>query len=86
MNGAPAAAQASLAGAQVDVARLLLDLVEIRPPGPNDGARLREAGALLAQADPALRSAAAASPAKPEALAELDRQSERLRRLTARRR
>ena len=86
LNGAPAAAQASLAGAQVDVARLLLDLVEIRPPGPNDGARLREAGALLAQAGPAVQGAAAASPGKPEALAELERQSERLRRLTGRRR
>ena len=85
-NGAPAAAQASLAGAQVDVARLLLDLVEIRQPGPNDGARLREAGALLARADPAVRSAAAASPGKPEAIAELERQSERLRRLMGRRR
>ena len=59
MDGAPPAAQASLAGAQVDVARLLLDLVEIRPPGPNDGPRLREAGALLALAGPALRGAAA---------------------------
>ena len=86
MNGALPATQASLAGAQVDVARLLLDLVEIRPPGPNDGARLREAGALLTQAGPALRGTAAASPETPDALAELERQSERLRRLTARRR
>ena len=85
MNGAPEAAQASLAGARVDVARLLLDIVEIRQPGPNDGMRLREAGALLAQAGAAARSAAAESPAKPDALAELERQSERLRRLTARR-
>ena len=85
-DGAPPAAAASLAGARVDVARLLLDLVEIRQPGPNDGARLREAGALLAQADPAVRSAAAASSGTPDALAELERQSERLRRLTARRR
>ena len=86
MDGAPPAAQAALAGAQVDVARLLLDLVEIRPPGPNDGPRLREAGALLAQADPTLRGAAAALPATPDARAELDRQAERLRRLTVRRR
>jgi hypothetical protein len=70
----------------VDVARLLLDLVEIRQPGPNDGARLREAGALLAQAGPAVRTAQAASPEMPDALAELERQSVRLRRLTARRR
>ena len=86
MNGAPPSEQPLLAVAQVDVARLLLDLVEARQPGPNEAARLREAGALLAQASPAARSAATAPPAQPDALAELDRQSERLRRLTDRRR
>ena len=75
-----------LADARTSVARLLLDLVEVRPPGPNDAARLREAGALLAQAGPVVRTAAPASPAQQAALAELDRQSSRLRRLTSRRR
>ena len=86
MTGAPPSAKLSLAVAQVSVARLLLDLVEIRQSGPNDAVRLREAGALLAQAGPAVRAAAPASPARQDALAELDRQSERLRRLTSRRR
>jgi tetratricopeptide (TPR) repeat protein len=83
-DGAPGAALA-LADARISVARLLLDLVEVRKPGPNDGVRLREAGALLAQADPVVR-AAPASPAAQEAQAELDRQAERLRRPTSRRR
>jgi hypothetical protein len=86
MTGAPPSAKLSLAVAQVSVARLLLDLVEIRQSGPNDAVRLREAGALLAQAGPAVRAAAPASPARQDALAELDRQLERLRRLTSRRR
>jgi len=75
-----------LAVARIDVARLLLDLVEIRQAGQNKAGRLREAGALLVQAGPAVRSAASASPARQDALAELDQQSERLRRLTNRRR
>jgi tetratricopeptide (TPR) repeat protein len=83
-NGTPDAAVA-LADARVSVARLLLDLVEVRQPGPSNGARLREAGALLDQAGPIVR-AAPASPAHQEARAELDRQLERLRRLTSRRR
>jgi hypothetical protein len=66
------------------VARLLLDLLEVRPPGPNDAARLSEAGTLLAEAEPALRSAAPSSPETANAVAELDREAERLRRLTAR--
>ena len=78
-------ASLTLAGSRTSVARLLLDLVEVRPPGPNDWVRLREAAALLVQAGPAVRSAPA-SPAREDALAELDRQSERLRRLTIRRR
>jgi tetratricopeptide (TPR) repeat protein len=82
MNGAPPTAPASLAVAQVNVARVLLDLVEVRQPGPYDAARLREAGALLARARPAVRTAA---PAQPDALADLDRQAERLRRLTSQR-
>jgi tetratricopeptide (TPR) repeat protein len=81
-NGAPDAALA-LADARVSVARLLLDLVEVRQPGPNDGVRLREAGALLALAGPPVR---AALPPQQDALSELERQSERLRRLTSRRR
>jgi tetratricopeptide (TPR) repeat protein len=75
----------ALADARTSVARLLLDLVEVRRPGPNDAARLREASALLAQAGPVVRTAAA-SPAQQDALAELDRQSARLSRLTSRRR
>jgi tetratricopeptide (TPR) repeat protein len=84
MNAAPPSASASLAAARIDVARLLLDLVEVRRAAPNEPARLREAGALLAQADPVVRASAPASPAEQDALAELDRQSERLRRLTNR--
>jgi tetratricopeptide (TPR) repeat protein len=75
----------TLADARTSVARLLLDLVEVRPPGPNDRVRLREAGALLAQAGPAVRDAPA-SPVQHDALTELDRQAERLRRLSSRRR
>jgi serine/threonine-protein kinase len=82
----PPSAALARAGAEVDVARLLLDLVEVRPPSQADAARLREAGALIARADAVLRGAADESPAPPDALAELDRQSVRLRRLTARRR
>jgi len=82
---APAGASLALAVAQVDVARLLVDLVEIRPPGSNGAARLREATALLAQAGPALRAAGQLSPAQEDALREIDRQSGRLRRLASRR-
>jgi len=83
---APSDAALALADARTSVARLLLDLTEVRRPGPNDAARLREAGTLLAQADAPVRAAAAASPAGQEALAELGRQSERQRRLTSLRR
>ncbi len=86
LKDAPPSAPLARAGAEVDVARLLLDLVEVRPPSQADAARLREAGALIARAGPVLRGAADASPATPEAIAELDRQAARLRRLTARRR
>jgi serine/threonine-protein kinase len=75
-----------VADARTSVARLLLDLTEVRPPGPNDAARLREAGVLLQQADAPVRAAAAASADGQEALAELERQSTRQRRLAARRR
>ena len=85
-TGAPPSAPAALADGQIGVARVLLDLVEVRPPGPNDAARLREAGALLAEAGPTVRGGTGASPAQQDALAELGRQSERLRRLTAQRR
>jgi tetratricopeptide (TPR) repeat protein len=85
LKDAPPSAPVSLAGAQVDVARLLLDLVEVRPPGPGDAARLREAGTLLARPGPVLRGSRTAPPAQPDALAELERQSERLRRLVSRR-
>jgi len=84
--GAPPSARLSLAGAQISVARLLLDLVEVRQPGPNDAVRLREAGALLAQAGPAVRAAAPAAAGRQDAVAELDRQSGRLRRLEIQRR
>ncbi len=83
---APPDAALALADARTSVARLLLDLTEVRRPGPNDAARLREAGTLLAQADAPVRAAAAASPAGQESLAELGRQSERQRRLTSLRR
>jgi hypothetical protein len=83
--GAPPGAALLVADARVSVARLLLDLTEVRPPGPNDAGRLREAGVLVQQADAPVR-AASASPDGLEALAELERQSARYRRLAARRR
>jgi eukaryotic-like serine/threonine-protein kinase len=86
MTGAPPSALVALASARTSVARLLLDLVEVRPPGPADAGRLREAGALLAQAGPAVHNAALASPEQQAALAELDRQAGRLRRLSSLRR
>jgi hypothetical protein len=84
--GAPPGSALLVADARTSVARLLLDLTEVRPPGRSDAARLREAGALLQQADAPLRAAAAASPDGQEALAEFERQSARQRRLAARRR
>jgi tetratricopeptide (TPR) repeat protein len=84
--GAPQGAAYLVADARTSVARLLLDLTEVRPPSRNDAARLREAGVLLQQADAPVRAAAAASPEGKEALAELERQSARQRRLVARRR
>jgi tetratricopeptide (TPR) repeat protein len=72
-------AETALAVARTNVARLLLDLVEVRQPGPANGVRLREAGALLAQAWPAGRNPAPA----PDVQSEVDRQASRLRRLTA---
>jgi hypothetical protein len=83
---APAGAAFLAADARTSVARLLLDLMEIRPPGPTDAARLREAAGLLQQADAPVRAAAAASPDGREALAELERQMARERRLAVRRR
>jgi hypothetical protein len=70
---APPGADGALAAARTDVARVLLDLVEVREPGPATAARLREAGALLAQA----------APAGQEAAAEKERQAVRWRRLTS---
>ena len=86
LDGAGSSAPALLATARTDVARLVLDLVETRQPGPTDAARLREAGALLAEAAPALRNGDPVSPAQQDAVAELDRQTERLRGLSKRRR
>jgi hypothetical protein len=84
--GAPSPdASDALALARVYLARALLDLVEVRLPGPNDAARLREAGALLAQVSPAARGSAASSPVQTETLAEVDRQTVRLRRLAVQR-
>lgn len=83
---APAGAAFLAADARTSVARLLLDLMEVRPPGPTDAARLREAAGLLQQADAPVRAAAAASPDGREALAELERQMARERRLAVRRR
>jgi tetratricopeptide (TPR) repeat protein len=82
---APAEARLARAAAQVDVARLLVDLLEVRPPGPVDRLRLGEAGALLRQAESDLRAAAVDMPGREDALAELDRQTQRLRRLESRR-
>jgi non-specific serine/threonine protein kinase/serine/threonine-protein kinase len=79
-------ASAALASARVYLARALLDLVEVRPPAPTDAARLREAGALLAQAWPVARGAGASSAAQQDTLAEIERQTARLRRLTSERR
>jgi tetratricopeptide (TPR) repeat protein len=75
-------ASLALADARTGVAKLLLDLVEVRRADTNGAARLRDAGALLAQADPVIRRAAS-SPPQQDALAELDRQTQRLRRLKA---
>jgi hypothetical protein len=69
----------------VYLARALLDLVEVRPPAPTDAGRLREADALLAQAWPLARGAPASSPAQQDTFAEVERQTARLRRLTAQR-
>ena len=84
--GAPPGAALAVAGARTSVARLLLDITEIRPPGPSDAPRLREAGVLLQQAEAPVRAATATSPAGQDALAELERQTARQRRLAARRR
>jgi hypothetical protein len=81
-GAAPGDTSASLALARLSLARALLDLVEVRPPGPNDAGRLREAGTLLAQAWPVARGAAPSSAAQPETAAEVDRQTARLRRLS----
>jgi hypothetical protein len=83
---APAAAPLARAVAQIDVARLLIDLLEFRPPRAGDELRLGQANALLAQAWPVLRAAAKVSPAQEDALKELDRQSARLGRAMSRRR
>jgi non-specific serine/threonine protein kinase/serine/threonine-protein kinase len=79
-------ASAALASARVYLARALLDLVEVRPQRQTDAGRLREAGALLAQAWPVARGAAPSSPAQQDTFAEVERQTARLRRLTSERR
>jgi len=78
-------ASAALALARAYLARALLDLVEVRPPGPTDAGLLREAGALLAQAGLVTRGAATSSPAQQGTFAEVERQTARLRRLTGER-
>jgi hypothetical protein len=83
---APADAGFTRAAAQVDVARVLIDLLEVRQSGPADAVRQSTAGALLAQAGPVLRDADKTTPAQEEAARECDRQSARLRRLETRRR
>lgn len=83
-GNAPADARVARAVAQVDVARLLIDLLEARPPTPDDAARLSTAGSLIAQAAPVLRDATPMSPAQEEAARALTRQSARLGRLMAR--
>ena len=60
-----------------------LDVLDARPAAAADDWRLREAGSLLTQAFPAVRAAAAASPARSGALAEIERQTARFRRLAA---
>ena len=84
-DASPPTASAALALVRVYLARALLDLVEVRPPGPDDAERLREAGALLAQAGFVARAGVTSSPAQRDTVAEVDRQTARLRRLTARR-
>jgi len=85
-DASPPNASAALALARAYLARALLDLVEARPQGPADAGLLREAGALLAQAGPAVRGAATSSPAQQETFAEVERQTARLSRLTGERR
>jgi eukaryotic-like serine/threonine-protein kinase len=82
VEGAPADAVLKLAVARIAVARIQLDVAEIRPAGVPQNGRLGEAAALLAQVSPAVRGAAATSPAQQDAVAELDRQTARLRRLS----
>jgi non-specific serine/threonine protein kinase/serine/threonine-protein kinase len=85
IRGAPPAAAVALAVARTNVARVLLDLVEVRPPGPNDAGRLREAGALLTQAWPVAHGGATSSTPQRAVLAEVEAQTARLRRLTGER-
>jgi len=82
LDGGSPASSAALSLARAYLARALLDLAEARPTGAG---YLREAGALLAQAGLVASRAATLSTAQQEALAEVDRQTARLRRLTAQR-
>jgi len=79
-------ALAGVADIRMSLARALLDLVEVSPPGPSRRARLREAGALIALAAPVARGAAASSAAQQDTVAEVERQTARLRRLMVQRR
>jgi hypothetical protein len=72
-----------LAVARTGVARAQLDVLEARQAAAADDWRLREAGSLLTQAFPTVRDASASSPVRQDALAEIDRQTARFRRLTA---
>jgi serine/threonine-protein kinase len=83
---APASADLAQAVAQVDVARLLIDLLENQPSRAGDALRVGQANALLARAGPVLRAAAQESSAQEDALKELNRQSARLGREMDRRR
>jgi len=80
--GAPAAAALDLAVARTAVARVQLDVLDARPSSPDEGWRLRDAGALLTRAFPPIRAAAPSS-AQQAALAEIERQTARFSRLTA---
>jgi tetratricopeptide (TPR) repeat protein len=82
-TGAPADAPLLLAVARTAVASIQLDVLEARPAAPADDWRLREAGSLLTQAFPVVRDAPASAPVRQDALAEIDRQTARFRRLAA---
>ena len=81
-SGAPPGAAIALAAARLAVARLQLDVCEVRPAEATRDGRIREARAMLALATPVVRDSPSSTPAQREALAEVGRQEARLRRFT----